>query len=166
LRPRPVNNKNPGEEIKMRLSLVSSLAAAAIIASTSAGLAIPGRGVALSEAAKSLELSQQAHYRGHYADRRCVCHVAHRPKVVVRKHFVRKHVVRPVVVVEEPEIIVRRRHFVHRPFFVHRAHFVDRPFFHRARFVDRPFFHRRHFGGMRFAGHGTHFGGHGRFGRW
>jgi hypothetical protein len=160
LRPRPVNNKNPGEEIKMRLSLVSSLAAAAIIASTSAGLAIPARGVALSEAAKSLELSQQAHYRGHYADRRCVCHVAHRPKVVVRKHFVRKHfvrkhVVRPIVVVEEPEIIVRRRHFVHRPFFVHRAHFVDRPFFHRG-----------HFGGMRFAGHGMHFGGHGHFGRW
>jgi hypothetical protein len=164
----------------MRSSLVALLAAAAVMASTSATLALPARGPALGEAAKSLELTQQANYSGRYVDRRCMCHVAHRPKVVVRKHFVRRR----VVVVDEPTVIVRRRVFVHRPLFIHRARFVDRPFFvHRARFVDRPFFHRAHFadrpffhrehfgpgprfGAMRFAGHGGHFGGHGRFARW
>jgi hypothetical protein len=156
----------------MRSSLVASLAAAAIMASTSATLALPARGTALGEAAKSLELTQQAHYSG-YADRRCLCHVAHRPKVVVRKHFVRRR----VVVVDEPTVFVHRPLFIHRarfvdrPFFVHRARFVDRPFFHRAHFADRPFFRREHFGpgprfgAMRFAGHGGHFGGHGRFAR-
>jgi hypothetical protein len=147
----------------MRSSLVASLAAVAIMASTSATLAVPARGIALGEAAKSLELSAQAHYR------RCVCHVSHRPKLV-RKHYVRKRYVRPVVVVEEPAFIVRRRVFVDRPFFVHRAHFVHRPFFHRAHFGHRRFFHHGHFGhgprfgAMRFAGHGPHFGGHGH--RW
>jgi hypothetical protein len=157
----------------MRSSLVASLAAAAIMASTSATLAVPAGGVALGEAAKSLELTAQAHYRG------CDCHVSHRPKLI-RRHFVGKHIVRRVVVVEEPTVIVHRR-FVHRPFFVHRAHFVHRPFFRRAHFVHRPFFHHRahfghrfhgghfghgpRFGAMRFAGHG-HFGGHGRFARW
>jgi hypothetical protein len=138
----------------MRSSLVASLAAAAIMVSTSAALAVPARGTELGEAAKSLELSARAHYD------RCACHVSHRPKLV-RKHFVRRHVVRPVVVVEdEPAIIVRKRVFVDRPFFFRRAHFVHRPFVHRGHFGHGP-----RFGAMRFAGHG-HFGDHGRFGRW
>jgi hypothetical protein len=149
----------------MRSSLVASLAVAAILASTSATLAVPARGIALGEAAKSVELSAQAHYR------RCACHVSHRP-TLVRRHYVRRHYVRPVVVVEEPAFVVRRHVFVDRPFFFRRAHFVHRPFFHRAHFAHRPFFDRGHFGhgprfgAMRFAGHGGHFGGHGRFARW
>jgi hypothetical protein len=137
----------------MRSSLVASLAAAAILASTSATLAVPARGIALGEAAKSVELSAQAHYR------RCACHVSHRP-TLVRRHYVRRHYVRPVVVVEEPAFVVRRRVFVDRPLFFRRAHFVHRPFFHRGHFGHGP-----RFGAMRFAGHG-HFGGHGRFARW
>jgi hypothetical protein len=137
----------------MRSSLVASLAVAAILASTSATLAVPARGIALGEAARSVELSAQAHYR------RCACHVSHRP-TLVRKHYVRRHYVRPVVVVEEPAFVVRRHVFVDRPFFFRRAHFVHRPFFDRGHFGHGP-----RFGAMRFAGHG-HFGGHGRFARW
>jgi len=122
----------------MRWSFVASLVAAALVAGTSASEAIPARGVSISAAAKSVQLSELAHYK------RCACHVVHRPKKVVhkrvahRKHIVhrerivyRERVVRPIVVVDEPDIVIHRR-FVHRPFFAHHVHFGHRRFFHHA----------------------------------
>jgi hypothetical protein len=162
----------------MRWSFVASLIAAALVAGTSASEAVPARGVEIGAAAKSVQLTDQVHYKRHV--RHCPCPVVHRPKKVFHKAVVhRKHVVRRVVVVDEPEVIVRRRFVVHRPvffdddfvdrpFFFRRARFAHRPFFRHAHFGHRRFFHHGHFGHRRFGhfGHRWRFAGHGRFGRW